>query len=266
MNYPSNTRLAPWAALVLSLIALVPGARAVSDGDASPSSAAPAGMRLFLLVGQSNMAGRGPVEPADRVPHPRVFMLTRDNAWVPAVDPVHFDKPELAGVGLASTFARVLDDDPQVVIGLVPAAFGGTSLDEWRPGGELYTTAVARARTAMQRGTLAGILWHQGEADSSPEKAATYAERFANFISQLRSDLGAPDVPVVVGELGRYRPRHAVLNEVLAQLPARVPRCAFVSSEGLVDKGDNLHFDTPSLHEFGRRYARAWRELAAGKE
>jgi len=77
---------------------------------------------------------------------------------------------------------------------------------------------------------------------------------------------GMDDVPVIVGELGRYRPQHAVLNEVLARLPARVPRCAFVPSDGLVDKGDNLRFDSASLHDFGRRYARAWQALAAGRE
>jgi len=32
-------------------------------------------LQLFLLAGQSNMAGRGTVEPEDRVPHPRVWLL-----------------------------------------------------------------------------------------------------------------------------------------------------------------------------------------------
>ena len=52
---------------------------------------------LFLLFGQSNMAGRGVVEPEDTKPHPRVLMLSKDGKWVPAVDPMHFDKPS-AGV------------------------------------------------------------------------------------------------------------------------------------------------------------------------
>jgi len=34
-----------------------------------------------------------------------------------------------------------------------------------------------------------------------------------------------------------------------------------VSSAGLRDKGDSVHFDTPSLHEFGRRYAYAFLAL-----
>src|SRR5687767_14018933 len=48
---------------------------------------------LYLLIGQSNMAGRGAVEEADKKPLPRVFMFTKEKAWAPAVDPQHFDKP-----------------------------------------------------------------------------------------------------------------------------------------------------------------------------
>src|SRR5262245_28651856 len=61
---------------------------------------------IVLLIGQSNMAGRGKIEEQDKVPHPRIFKQTEDKRWVPAVDPLHFDKPELIGVGLGSSFAR----------------------------------------------------------------------------------------------------------------------------------------------------------------
>ena len=225
-----------------------------------PSSAP---MQVFLLIGQSNMAGRAAIGPQDRVPDPHVYVLTKQLTWAPAVDPLHFDKPEIAGVGPGLSFGRALAAaEPQVVIGLVPAAFGGTSLDDWKPGGELYNAAVARTRTALQHGRLAGILWHQGESDSSPELAATYAARFAALIARLRADLSAPEVPVIVGETGRFRPDAGAINRVLSDLPQTVRACAFVSAEGLTDKGDRLHFDTRSQHELGQRYARAWLALA----
>lgn len=219
----------------------------------------PKHLQLFLLIGQSNMAGRGPIGPEDKAPHSRVFMLTKELTWVPAVDPLHFDKPEIAGVGPGLSFARALAErDSHVVIGLIPAAFGGTSLDEWKPGGKLYIDAVDRTREALKNGTLAGILWHQGEADRAPERAATYIDRFNAMITQLRADLGAPDVPVIVGETGRFHTDAEEINSVLATLPSHVAHCAFVSSEGLTDRGDGLHFDTASQHELGRRYAAAW--------
>ncbi len=223
----------------------------------------PANMQIFLLIGQSNMAGRGAGEPSDQIPHPRVFMLTKELAWVPAVDPMHFDKPERIGTGLGKTFGAVLAEaDPATVIGLVPAAFGGSALEEWTPGSLHYVNAVARAKEALKHGRLAGILWHQGEADSAPEKAATYAVRFAKMIAQLRADLDAQDVPVIVGETGRFRPDGAPINAVLAKLPDFVPHCAFVSAEGLADKGDKIHFDSPAFRELGRRYAAAWQVLS----
>src|SRR4051812_27600952 len=113
----------------------------------SAAIAPPEDMKLFLLIGQSNMAGRGVVGAEEKVPHPRVVALNKAMAWVPAVDPLHWDKPDIAGVGLASTFGRVVADaDKTTRVGLIPAAFGGTSLDQWAPGGELYTNAVNRAR------------------------------------------------------------------------------------------------------------------------
>lgn len=225
-------------------------------------AAAPEHMKLFLLIGQSNMAGRGPIEAQDTVPHPRVWMLNKELTWVPAIDPVHFDKPERTGVGLASTFARVVaEKEPTWDIGLVPAAFGGTSLEEWKPGSPLYTNAVARAREAMKSGQLAGILWHQGENDAAPELAATYPERFATMMAQLRSDLNANDVPVVVGEIGQFVENNAAINAALSKVPSVVPKCGFVSSAGLTDKGDKLHFDSASFRELGRRYEKVWEGL-----
>ncbi len=239
--------------LIFLSLALTQGVRAQTP---------PEPMKIFLLIGQSNMAGRGAVEAQDQLPQPRVFMLTKELAWVPAVDPMHFDKPERIGTGLGKTFGAVVADaDPGAIIGLVPAAFGGSALDEWNPGQPHYVNAVARAREALKHGQLAGILWHQGEADSKPELAATYAVRFAKMIAHLRADLDAQEVPVIVGETGRFREDGAAINAVLAGLPKFVPHCAFVSAEGLADKGDKIHFDSPAFRELGRRYARAWLTL-----
>jgi hypothetical protein len=225
----------------------------------------PQNLRLFLLIGQSNMAGRGKPEPQDQQPLPHIFTFNEKMEWAPAVDPLHFDKPEIAGVGLARSFAKVLlEAHPSESIGLIPAAFGGSALNEWNADGRHYTNALRRARAAMKSGQLRGILWHQGEADSSKEELArSYGERFAKLAERLRTDLQAPNVPIVVGQLGRFfqAPFASVVNEQLALIPLSVAATAFVSSEGLTDKGDHVHFDTPSVREFGRRYALAFLSL-----
>jgi Carbohydrate esterase, sialic acid-specific acetylesterase len=223
---------------------------------------APANMKLFLLIGQSNMAGRGKIEPQDQVENPRIFMLTKDLKWVPAKDPVHFDKPGMAGVGLCSQFARdVLKADPTATIGLIPCAVGGTSLDQWKVGGPLYTTAVTRTKEALKQGQLAGILWHQGESDSgNPKNVASYADRLSVMIAQLRADLQAEKVPVVLGELIHDFKTNDSINVELAAAAKKIPLCILVSSEGLGKK--QLHFDAADLRTFGQRYAVDYLKLA----
>ncbi|RXK53706.1 sialate O-acetylesterase [Oleiharenicola lentus] len=254
---------APLRALLACLL-LVNLAPAQTPPALSPANGL-ASMKIFLLIGQSNMAGRGKVESGDQTPHPRVWVLNKELAWVPAVDPLHFDRPERIGTGLGKTFGAVIADaNPDAVIGLVPAAFGGSALDEWAPGRTHYVNAVARAKEALKRGQLAGILWHQGESDRAPDQAATYADRFKKFITQLRADLGAPDVPVIVGEIGRFCPNEGPVNAALRSLPALVPHCALVSSDGLPGRPEEpevLHFESPGFRELGRRYAQAWREM-----
>ena len=232
---------------------------------------------LYLLIGQSNMAGRGPVEAQDIEPVPGVFALTKMNTWVPAVDPLHWDKPEIAGVGPGRSFAKKMREaEPGVNIGLIPAAFGGTSLEQWTVGGKLYNDAVERTRTALRLAgpgaKLKGMLWHQGEAECGKEALAnTYIERWSVIIAALKKDLNAPDVPIVVGQLGTFlerakSPFASVVNAQLKAVPSRIPNTAFVSSEGLKDKGDLVHFNSEGAREFGRRYAAALLGLPAGKD
>lgn len=222
---------------------------------------APAQKQLFLLIGQSNMAGRGKIEPQDQVVNPRIFKLTKELQWVPGTDPLHFDK-SAAGVGPGSEFAREIHKaDPDATIGLIPCAVGGTSLDQWKVGGSLYNTAVARTKEAMKEGKLAGILWHQGESDSGdPAKVASYAERLAVMIGQLRRDLQAEQVPVVLGELIHGHKTNDSINVELAAAAKKIPLCALVSSEGLGKKA--LHFDSADARKFGQRYAAAYLKLA----
>lgn len=246
-------------AIVLSVLSLCLPALAQTT---EPAAQAPDNMQLFLLVGQSNMAGRGTVGEEDKVTNPHIFMLSKDMKWVLAKDPVHFDKPGIAGVGLSSEFARTLvKKNPSITVGLIPCAFGGTSLDQWKKGDNLYSDAIARTREAMKKGTLKGILWHQGEADSSAEKSATYPQRFITMMTAMREDLNAADAPVIIGEIGYFNPQHATINAALAKIPAQFSHCALATAEDLKDRGDKLHFDTPSLKILGQRYEAAYEKL-----
>lgn len=251
--------LAPTAALLLIVVC------------ASQLPAADATARrydLYLLIGQSNMAGRGPVDAESARTHPRVFAFGKAGAWEPAHDPLHFDKPEAAvGPGLAFGLAMA-EADPQALIGLIPCAVGGSAIAEWTPGGQEkwtrahpYDDALRRARLALCDGTLKGILWHQGEADRGPEQRGLYAQRLTELVARLRQDLDAPEVPFLAGELAQLddhsRNSTAAFNAILAGLAGTIPRFACVPADHLSDKGDRIHLDTASARELGRRYAAA---------
>jgi hypothetical protein len=123
---------------------------------------------------------------------------------------------------------------------------------------------MKRIKAARASGRLRAILWHQGEADSSADaRARTFGVRLRRFIEHFRAEIEVADLPMVLGQLGTFysAPFSKTVDDQLAMIPSWIPRTAFVPSDGLVHKGDNVHFDTPSLHEFGRRYAHAYMML-----
>jgi len=274
---------APWFVALL-LLALSP-TLSFSQEEESPSApskpAVPAqpsktvstmpeksSFHLYLLIGQSNMVGRGALDAESSVPHPRVLMLNKDNQWVMATDPLHFAKPGKDTVGPGFSFGKALaDKNPSVTVGLIPCAVGGTPLSRWVKGAPLYTAAVVRAHEAMKNGELKGVIWHQGEADSKKEDTATtYATRLTGMIADLRSELGKPGLPVVVGELGDFLddinlPFWKKVNGEILTVSQSVPHCGLAKSGGLKNKGDHLHFNTEAEREFGRRYAEEMERL-----
>jgi hypothetical protein len=129
-------------------------------------------------------------------------------------DPHHFG-PELQ-------FGHVVGDhfDNQVL--LIKTAWGGKSLfKDFRPpssGGDVgpyYTKMLAEIRAALgnlakdfpaykgQGFELAGFVWYQGWNDGVNPKTAVpeYEQNLVNLIKDVRKDLNAPKLPVVIGEL-----------------------------------------------------------------
>ena len=232
-------------------------------------------LQLFLLAGQSNMAGRGPLpEGPPSEPDPNITFLTEDMTWSIARDPLHFDRPPGCGVGPGLSFARrVRERHPDWTIGLVPTAMGGSPLENWQPGRPLLVEALRRARHALDSGVFRAVLWHQGEKDSSSmETARTYGERLAKTIGGFRDGIGDPDLPFIAGEIGAFLaerpgpefPGLHLVNAAIRELPKQVSNTAWVSAEGLTHKGDQVHLDTPSQIVFGNRYAEAYLGLSGG--
>ncbi len=227
----------------------------------------PEKMDLYLLIGQSNMAGRGKIDPAGNRERDGIWVIQADNRWKKAKDPVHYDKPAVTGVGPGMSFAeKIREARPDKVIGLIPCAVGGSRIDDWAPGQKheqtgiyAYDAMLERVKNAQKSGKIRGILWHQGEGDSTPERSVVYDEKLKAFFKKLRKDIGAKKVPVVIGTLGDFyvkkNPAAAAVNQVIEAFPLENKRVYAVSSSGLTDLGDETHFDAASARELGRRYA-----------
>ncbi|MEX0323270.1 MAG: sialate O-acetylesterase [Puniceicoccaceae bacterium] len=216
---------------------------------------------VYMLIGQSNMAGRAPFNEEEAALIERCFVLDDKGNWVLAGNPLNrFStirkdmKMQKMNPGYGFSKA-MLADNKDITIGLVVNAKGGTKIEQWEKGTQFYKDAVKRALVAKETGTLKGILWHQGEGNSrSPEG---YMDKLKGLIDDLRRDLGSPDLPFVAGQVfydSEAKPHTKAINEVLASLPENVPSTGFVSSDGLKTY-DNSHFGTASMKELGERYA-----------
>ncbi|WP_418992067.1 sialate O-acetylesterase [Alistipes sp.] len=226
---------------------------------------------LFLCIGQSNMAGRGRLDSAARGTLPEVFLLNDAGRFERAAEPLNrysTIRKELGmqGVGPAGSFAASYAARTGAPVGLVVNARGDTSIERWLPGAEAgyYDQALRRIRAALAWGDVAGVLWHQGEADvRHPER---YEARFRTLVERLRADIGDPALPVVFGEIARWNwtgraegtePFNTMLRAVA------IPQAVCVSSEGLEPLRDESdpHFSAASQRELGRRYAEAMLRL-----
>lgn len=228
-------------------------------------------VRSFLMIGQSNMAGRGEFEDVAEICNPSCFML-RTGLWIEMREPVNPDHPIFnnewhSGVSLASAFADEMAKDLGKKVGLIPCAHGGTSIDQWMPGEILYDHAVAMARLAMRSSVFSGILWHQGEQDcGSEESIRAHKEKFITMIRALRKELGAENLPLIIGELSenpvvaRFK-EQKLMNEQYREIAKILPCCVIASAKDLTMKADKVHFNSVSLREFGKRYYQAYKSL-----
>ncbi len=266
----------------------VPATASVATADESALPAAVKGkLQIYLLVGQSNMVGHGPIKDSTSKPHERVFLLAKDYVWKPArepldnparaVDPVSLDKN--AGVGPGMAFAlELVKSDPALMVGLVPCSKGGTPLHfflkERGTGRDtLYGSALYRAKQAQKVGTLAGVLFYQGEGDANdvnvrPEAfGSQWGAKFTDWVRDFRADLNAPNLPVVFAQLVTSESKRYVRWEEVkaAQAQVKISNVIMIKTDDL-KRQDAVHFTTPSYEEIGRRFAHGFQKLKSASK
>lgn len=223
-------------------------------------------MKSILMIGQSNMAGRGFINEVPMICNERILML-RNAGWQMMAEPINYDRPN-AGIGLAGSFAAMwcMEHEGEQ-IGLIPCAEGGSSLDDWAVDKNLFKNAVIQAGFAMQDSELIGILWHQGESDSYGGGYQTYYKKLQVIIESLRKELNAFEVLLIIGGLGDFLGKNGfglncteyeLVNEQLLKFAREQENSCFVTAEGLTPNPDGIHMDAVSQRRFGVRYYEAF--------
>jgi hypothetical protein len=238
------------------------------DMDVNKAELANPNIWVFLMAGQSNMAGRGIIEPQDQVPNKRIITINNKNQWVEAKEPLHFYEPNAAGLDCGMSFAQqLLSQVPDsVTIALAPCAVGGSSVFQWlnnedHRGVSLLSNFNQKVALAKKQGVIKGILWHQGERNANAEDLPLYSDALLSLFSKFRTMVQNEDIPIVMGELGRFaEPVEKAgffndINTILGKIAEKDGRLFLVSSEGLDHKGDHLHFNSAAQRELGKRYA-----------
>ena len=233
-------------------------------------------MKLFIVAGQSNASGRG-ILPTTQTENAQVYVFGNDYHWrlllepsddfTNQVDSVSADDD--AAFSFAYPFAvELLRTYPDMVIGIIPCARGGTSLYEWRRqlgDDTLYGSCLKRARAASVMGEISAILFYQGEKDARgpalfPELELypnSWAVHFEELAAAWRADLGLPNLPIVYAQIGTttdpilYPNWEAVRTQ---QALVSLSNCNMVITDD-VPLQDTAHFTTYGYRIVGRRFS-----------
>lgn len=218
-------------------------------------------MHSILIIGQSNMGGRGFKDEVEPIVNDKLYVL-RNGRWRAMYVPVNPDRVT-SGINLVESFADLYAKEHNVDVGIIPCADGGTSLDQWQVGGLLFDHACYMAELASRTSTVAAVLWHQGESDCSEDRYPYYEEKLTVILEAFRKKLNLYDVPFLLGGLGDYLEfcersekfkNYPFVNAALEKVAEKDKMTGFVSAKGLGANPDNLHFSAEALREFGIRY------------
>jgi hypothetical protein len=246
---------------------------------AQPCSAQ-TGLYLIALMGQSNMKGGGELSelPAGFPSNPtKLWNFTNADKWEPAREPIDSPEGQLdvvslddrAGVGPSLALADAfVSAHPSASVGLIPCAKDGSSISDWQktktkqPRDTLFGSCVYRMKAVSPtNGTIRAAIFWQGGADAKRRKdAVKWKARFEAFVADLRSDLGNPNLPIILVTLGAPKkkglkkfPHWEVVRE--QQHAVTIPGVIKIEADGYKRRKDGIHFATSGQLAFGAALA-----------
>lgn len=217
---------------------------------------------IIFAIGQSNMAGRAPVDDYGILPE--VYLLNEDGNFEPASQPLNKYsniRKELAmqGITLTRNCMVSLQKSLNKPLGLVLNAQGGSSIKVWfEPGKSNYDASLSRAKEAQKHGKIKAIIWHQGSTDHKDgmrDNFIIYKAQLKEMVENFRKDLNEPELPFICGELSEREDFIPFNKEVIQRVKEYIPFSDYVESKGTSLLDDNIHFNAESSNILGDRYA-----------
>ena len=217
--------------VLLAVLAGLIGVQAIAAGGPGKGP-----LQVFILAGDSNCEGKAATQLLDHLINDPATAATykhlkaadgkwaeRGDVWMRYLD----RKGNLSvGYGGAPTqfgielqFGNIVGDHLKSQALLIKTAWGGSGLSRnfGSPGsggtpGKCYTDMVENVRDTLKNlktlfpgydeaagYEIAGFVWFSGWNDAGLKD---YEEKLANLIKDTRKDLNAPNMPVIIGELG----------------------------------------------------------------
>jgi len=211
-------------------------------------------VHIFILSGQSNMAGMNPKAGFEQ----EAAKLFPD-ADVPYIKVAQGGRPIRLWVEQWNEIAKK------------------HGLKSTSDGTVYYEPILKQFQAIIEKHpqpTSVTFCWMQGERDAREKLSAAYEEALATLIANLRRDLKQPEMNFVIGRLsdfGTDAEWEAVRNAQVS-LARKDPRGAWVDCDDLNDKEkagklrNDLHYTKPGYELLGRRYVRQAKALIAGRK
>lgn len=224
---------------------------------------------VFVTAGQSNSTncGQFPITQASGM-----VSSFSGSHWQIADDPQPGCHDESAGGSPWPAFGDALYAAYGVPIGIAATGHGGTSVNQWQPGGELFPWLMTRIWQLGPQGFRA-VLWHQGESDVAMP-TAEYVAKLGNVIRESQQAAGWY-FPWGVAQVSYHNPESPRFETTREAHQALWDKgVAFIGPDTDLLTGDHRDFDGQGIHfspkgltVHGQMWAecvRAWLDGALG--
>ncbi len=223
---------------------------------------------VFIMAGQSNMAGRAFVTARDTIINKRILTINKQGELIYAKEPLHFYEPNKTGLDCGLSFGKYLIDKipSNISILLIPTAIGGSSISQWigdslHRNVKLFTNFKEKVQVAKQYGNIKAILWHQGETDADKDESKFYTQRLSILFKKFRNLIENDSLPIFIGELGSYSKnpvQWSKINNCIKDYSMIDEKTAIIKTSDLKQLGDFEHFTSKSVRILGKRYANTY--------